>query len=147
MDELDVRELGRHREHGGAVAERGRDDHIVAFLAKASNRALGVGLGVGDVLQERGLHVGQRCFQGQATLVVGVRPAEVPHRPDVDKGDADRLTGWGSVLSVGERGAGCESACGGDQGTSARAEVKDVLQWAIVRHGDDLLTTTRGDGL
>ncbi len=69
---------------------------------QVAEHAFGIGGGFGHVLDEGGLHlVAVLFFHGLAAGVVGVGPAGIADRADVDEGDLERL---GLLLGDGSGG-------------------------------------------
>jgi hypothetical protein len=91
------------------VAERGREDQLVAGARQLLDRAFGV-RAFADILEERGFDlVAEFLEHGEAPEVVLVGPAEIADRAEIDESDLE-LVGGGSAeqaCSGGEHRCGC----------------------------------------
>ena len=98
MDERRVREILGDVDRRVHVAERRREDDVVAVLSELADHPLGVSRVLRDVLLVGGLDVRDCFFERESSLIVRVGPAEVADRADIDEPDFDRLTGRCGVL-------------------------------------------------
>ena len=104
MLELDVRELLRNLENGIHVAERSREDELVALLREVAQNAFSVGV-LGDVFDRRHLDlVAELRFRSAAGDVVLRRPAFLVRRAHVHEGNLERLTGLRLRSRIGRLG-------------------------------------------
>ena len=98
MDEGRVGEVLGDVDRRVHVPERRREDDVVAVLGELADHPLGVGRILRDILLVGGLDVRERFFERQPPLIVGVGPAHVADRADIDEPDFDRLAGRCGVL-------------------------------------------------
>ena len=84
-----------HFHHLVHVAKRGAEHHFMAFLRQVAEYPLGVG-GFWYVFDKGGGHFAARLrFQRLAAHIVGVGPAVVASRADINKAGLDRVSGVG----------------------------------------------------
>ena len=127
MFELHVREFACHLLNAVHVAEGGREDELVALIAKVAQNAFGVGR-VGNVVDRGdGNLVAEMLFERAAGEVVLRGPTFFAHGTDIDKGHLEGAVRLGGSRSGsgsgggGSRGFGFFLAAGREhQGSGAR---------------------------
>ena len=108
--EHDVRVLLRLLDHGVAVAEARREDHLVALRDQLLDRGARVRLG--NAVEEGGLDVsGELALDELAGFVVLERPARVARWADVHEADLEGFSGCVAFIVV-------TSTSGSDEGKS-----------------------------
>ena len=102
------------------IAERGREDQLVAGARQLLDRALGVRT-FADILQERGFDlVAEFLEHGEASEVVLVGPAEIADRSEIDESDLE-LVGGGSA----------GQACSGNEHRSGRRDEIFFMEFSV----------------
>src|SRR5215208_2647860 len=101
MDERRVREILGDVDRWVHIAERRREDYIVAVLSELADHPLGVGWVLWDILLVTGLDVWERFFECKPRLIVRIGPAQISDWADIDEPNFNRLAGWCGVLRGG----------------------------------------------
>ena len=83
--------LRRDLDDIGHIAEAGGEDDVVALLGVVADDPIGIGAFC-DKLTVGRLDIIELTLHIQASLVVGIGPAEIARRPNVDEGDLQLLS-------------------------------------------------------
>ena len=108
MTKLDIGIFLRRLDHEGVeIAERGREQQLGPVELDHGFHGLGDGRGLGDVLLLDHRDAGDRlqCLRADR---MGLVPAEIIARPDIDDADGEAVGGAGAERQPGRCGDGTE---------------------------------------